>query len=121
MRKKHYNFVPVPAITAVIVDTCVLILMQLEQLASKANKKIPDDIDYKAISTLSLEAREKLSKVRPRDIGQASRIGGVNPADVSALLVHLEIQKRRAAAAASQSSQDGEQHKAEQKEPALAA
>jgi len=72
---------------------------QLEQLASKAQRKLPDDIDYFAISTLSMEAREKLHKVRPRDIGQASRIGGVNPADISALLVYLEVQRRRDAAA----------------------
>ncbi|GLC35998.1 hypothetical protein PLESTB_000527700 [Pleodorina starrii] len=73
---------------------------QLASLSSKASKLLPPDLDYAAISTLSMEAREKLSKVRPRDIGQASRIGGVNPADISALLVHLEVARRRAAAAA---------------------
>jgi tRNA uridine 5-carboxymethylaminomethyl modification enzyme len=72
---------------------------QLEQLAGKARKKLPADLDYASISTLSMEAREKLAKFRPADIGQASRLGGVNPADISALLMHLEIQKRRAAAA----------------------
>eukprot|EP00775_Hariotina_reticulata_P005022 gene5022-5264_t len=50
---------------------------QLEQLAAKSSKKIPVDIDFSVISTLSLEAREKLHKFRPADIGQASRIGGI--------------------------------------------
>lgn len=72
---------------------------QLEQLAGKARKKLPADMDYASITTISMEAREKLAKFRPADIGQASRIGGVNPADISALLLHLEVQKRRAAAA----------------------
>jgi tRNA uridine 5-carboxymethylaminomethyl modification enzyme len=72
---------------------------QLTQMQAKAGRTIPEDIDYQAVSTLSMEAREKLTKVRPRDIGQASRIGGVNPADVSALLVHLEVAKRRSEAA----------------------
>jgi len=73
---------------------------QLESVAAKAGKLIPADLDYSSITTISLEAREKLTKVRPRDIGQAGRIGGVNPADVTALLLHLELQRRRAAAAA---------------------
>jgi tRNA uridine 5-carboxymethylaminomethyl modification enzyme len=72
---------------------------QLEQLAGKARKKIPVDLDYASISTISMEAREKLAKFRPVDIGQASRLGGVNPADIAALLLHLEVQKRRAAVA----------------------
>lgn len=69
---------------------------QIEQVSRNANRKLPDDLDYRAIETLSKEAREKLSQVRPLTIGQASRIGGVNPADVNALLVYLEIQARRA-------------------------
>lgn len=81
---------------------------QLEQLAGKARKKLPADLDYASISTISMEAREKLAKFRPTDIGQASRIGGVNPADISALLLHLEVQKRRAAAAAAADAAAGE-------------
>lgn len=68
---------------------------QLEQMATKQHKPIPQDIDYQAISTLSLEAREKLSKVRPLDIGQASRVGGVNPSDITALLIFMEVQRRK--------------------------
>ncbi|KAG2499107.1 hypothetical protein HYH03_002692 [Edaphochlamys debaryana] len=77
---------------------------QLASLAGKASKPLPADLDYSAIATLSLEAREKLAKVRPRDIGQAGRIGGVSPADISALLVHLEVARRRAAAAAKEAA-----------------
>ena len=53
-------------------------------------KKIPADIDYQTIDGLRLEAREKLARVQPENIGQASRISGVNPADISALLIYLE-------------------------------
>lgn len=69
--------------------------VQVERESSKFGKTIPDDIDYSSITTLRMEAREKLSRVRPATIGQASRVGGVTPADVSSLLVHLEVRKRK--------------------------
>jgi tRNA uridine 5-carboxymethylaminomethyl modification enzyme len=54
------------------------------------NKKIPSSITYKNISNMSLEAREKLEKIKPETIGQASRILGVNPVDISVLIVYIE-------------------------------
>ena len=68
--------------------------IQIEQISRHSNKKLPSDIDYMSIDTLSMEAREKLTKVRPLTLGQASRIGGVNPADINALLVYLELRSR---------------------------
>ncbi|MDB9494009.1 tRNA uridine-5-carboxymethylaminomethyl(34) synthesis enzyme MnmG [Spirulina major CS-329] len=68
---------------------------QIDQVARSANRKLPENLDYFAISTLSMESREKLAKVRPLTVGQASRIGGVNPADINALLVHLEVRSRQ--------------------------
>lgn len=65
-------------------------LQQVERLKKMENKKIPIDIDYDAINGLATEARQKLKTVHPLSIAQASRISGVNPADISILLVYLE-------------------------------
>lgn len=62
---------------------------QVEQHKRMENKKIPGDLDYNAISGLRIEARQKLEKFRPVSIGQASRISGVSPADISVLMVYL--------------------------------
>lgn len=62
---------------------------QVNEMLRLEGKKIPEDIDYNDVYGLRLEAREKLDKVRPADIGQASRISGVSPADVSVLLIYL--------------------------------
>ena len=67
----------------------------MAKVAGKMNKKIPEGIDYGAITTLRMEAREKLAKMTPRTVGQASRIGGVTPADISSLLVYLEVGNRQ--------------------------
>lgn len=64
-------------------------LRQVEQLRKLENKKLPLDFDYKELNGLRLEAQEKLNKIKPRNIGQASRISGVSPADVNVLLIWL--------------------------------
>ena len=63
---------------------------QIKEMRRIECKKIPDDIDYKSLKGLRLEAVEKLSKIRPENLGQASRISGVNPADIAALNIILE-------------------------------
>jgi tRNA uridine 5-carboxymethylaminomethyl modification enzyme len=65
-------------------------LQQVERMKKMDNKKIPENIDYDAISSLANEARQKLKEVRPLSVGQASRVSGVNPADISILLIYLE-------------------------------
>ncbi|MDX1770627.1 MAG: tRNA uridine-5-carboxymethylaminomethyl(34) synthesis enzyme MnmG [Planococcaceae bacterium] len=65
-------------------------LLQVDKLKKMENKKIPDHIDFDAISGLASEAKQKLKEVRPLSIAQASRISGVNPADISILLVYIE-------------------------------
>ncbi|PHK50055.1 tRNA uridine-5-carboxymethylaminomethyl(34) synthesis enzyme MnmG [Staphylococcus edaphicus] len=65
-------------------------LQQVEKVKRMEEKKIPEDLDYSKVDSLATEAREKLAEVKPLNIAQASRISGVNPADISILLVYLE-------------------------------
>ena len=65
-------------------------MQQVEKMKKMENKKIPDNIDYHAISGIATEAKSQLSEVRPLSIAQASRISGVNPADISILLIYIE-------------------------------
>jgi len=74
------------------------LLAEVEKMKRMENKRLSDKLDYYAIHGLSHEAREKLSKVRPLSIGQASRISGVNPADISILMIYLEQMERRTSA-----------------------
>ena len=69
-------------------------LKQVEQFKKLEKKKLPPDLDYDQISSLRIEAKQKLKEYRPVSIGQASRIAGVSPADISVLLVHLEQYRR---------------------------
>ena len=68
---------------------------QVAKFKKLEQKELREDIEYKKISGLSLEARQKLDKYKPISVGQASRISGVSPADISVLLIYLEQQKRR--------------------------
>ena len=69
-------------------------LKQVEQFKKLEAKKIPEDLDYEKVGSLRIEARQKLELYRPISIGQASRISGVSPADISVLLVYLEQYRR---------------------------
>ena len=69
-------------------------MRQVEQFKKMEKKKIPEDIDYNDVKSLRIEAVQKLSAQRPVSIGQASRISGVSPADISVLLVYLESMRR---------------------------
>ena len=68
---------------------------QLEEFRKAEDRRLPEDLDYAAIPALKAEAREKLARIRPVSIGQASRISGVSPADVAVLLVWLEQNKKQ--------------------------
>jgi tRNA uridine 5-carboxymethylaminomethyl modification enzyme len=70
-------------------------LQQINQVKKQEHRPIPPDIPYAAIGTLSKEAREKLAAVQPHSLGQASRIPGVSPADITALMLWLELEARR--------------------------
>lgn len=67
---------------------------QIEQFKKMENKSIPENIEYEEVKGLRIEAKQKLSKIRPDSLGQASRISGVSPADVNVLVIYLEQQKR---------------------------
>ena len=69
-------------------------LKQVEQFQKEEARQLPPDIDYQAITGLRLEARQKLSAIRPLNIGQASRVSGVSPADIAVLMVYLELRKK---------------------------
>ena len=65
-------------------------LKEVDKMNELENKKIPDDIDYDAMHNLASEAKQKLKEVRPTSLGQALRISGVNPADISILMIYLK-------------------------------
>ena len=69
-------------------------LKQVEQFKKLENKKIPETIRYEEIHGLRIEAQQKLNLFRPISVGQASRISGVSPADVSVLLIYMEQMNR---------------------------
>ncbi|MBE0448965.1 MAG: tRNA uridine-5-carboxymethylaminomethyl(34) synthesis enzyme MnmG, partial [Actinobacteria bacterium] len=69
---------------------------QVKQFKRLEAKKIPADIDFMRLTGISIQARDKLSRIRPRSLGQASRISGVSPADINALLIYLEQLSARA-------------------------
>ena len=70
-------------------------MRQVDQFIKLETKKIPDNIDYHDVYSLRKEAEQKLSEIRPASVGQASRISGVSPADISVLMVHLEQMGRK--------------------------
>jgi len=74
------------------------LMHEVEKMKRMENKRLSENIDYHAIYGLSSEAREKLSKIRPLSIGQAARISGVSPADISVLMIYLEQMERRTSA-----------------------
>ena len=69
-------------------------LQHAEQFKKLESKKIPEGMDFTAIKGLSLEARHKLKSINPANLGQASRISGVSPADVSVMMVYMEQMRR---------------------------
>ena len=69
-------------------------LEQVEKFKKLENKLLPDTINYLELQGISLEARQKLDKFKPTSIGQASRISGISPADISVLLIYLEQLKK---------------------------
>lgn len=79
---------------------------EVRRQAHLEDRLLPEDMDYQKVPSLRDEAREKLTALRPRSVGQAGRISGVSPADISILLVFLERERRRGGAAPSSSGSD---------------
>lgn len=69
-------------------------MRQVQQFRNLEGKKLPQDVDYMAIDNLRMEARQKLQEIKPYNLGQASRISGVSPADITVLLIYLEKRRR---------------------------
>ena len=69
-------------------------LKQVEQFKKLETKRLPEDLDYDGVNGLRIEAKQKLKEYRPVSVGQASRIAGVSPADISVLLVYMESYRR---------------------------
>ena len=67
---------------------------QIKKQQELENKSLPEDIDYNEVKSLRLEAKEKLNEIRPLSLGQAGRISGVSPADISVLTIYLEQLER---------------------------
>lgn len=102
MLQRHFGLPELPGAIREQVEIVVkyegYIKKQIEQVERSArleSKLLPPDLDYTSLSGLALEARSKLAKIRPRSIGQAARISGVSPADISILMIHLEQIRRR--------------------------
>jgi tRNA uridine 5-carboxymethylaminomethyl modification enzyme len=70
-------------------------LLQVERFKNLEDKRLPEDLDYFALEGIRMEAKQRLSRVRPRSVGQAARVSGVSPADINVLLVHLKREGRR--------------------------
>ncbi|MBR4173440.1 MAG: tRNA uridine-5-carboxymethylaminomethyl(34) synthesis enzyme MnmG, partial [Clostridia bacterium] len=68
--------------------------LQVEQFAKMESRLLPEDTDYSQIHGLRIEARQKLDKIKPKSLGQASRISGVSPSDISVLIIWLESRKK---------------------------
>ena len=68
-------------------------LDKIEQFRKLESRRLPENIEYEKLSGLRTEARQKLSAVRPLSVGQASRISGVSPADITALIMHLNMRR----------------------------
>ena len=69
-------------------------LEEVQRAEKLESKLLPNNVDYLSLQGLAVEAREKLQEIKPRSVGQASRISGVSPADIAVLLVHLEQRRR---------------------------